>query len=133
MCYNKNVKDVNSMFGEQLKQLRIKNKISQEELGETLGVRKSSISNWETNKATPTFEMLSKIASYFGVSIDYLLDFNQHDLNNIQKLQIALKEAGMMVHDDLTIEELEYAMKQIDLLRETQNKMMENLSIKKKE
>lgn len=107
------------LFGDRLKELRISKNLSQEELGNILGVRKSSISNWETDKATPTYDILTKLAQYFNVTTDYLLGFNQDDLDKIEKLKVTLKEAGLMVGDDLTIEEIEKALKIVEMLKDT--------------
>ena len=101
------------LFGDRLKELRISKSLSQEELSEILEVRKSSISNWETGKATPTFDMLVKIAHY-------LLNFTQDDADNIEKLKTALKEAGMWDYniDDMSIEDFEKAMQIVAMLKE---------------
>nr|DAX05604.1 MAG TPA: Repressor protein CI [Bacteriophage sp.] len=107
------------LFGDKLKELRISKNLSQEELSEILEVGKSSISNWETGKATPTFDMLTKIAQYFGVTIDYLLNFGQEDADNMKKLKVALKEAGMWDYDmdDMSKEDFEKAMKIVAMLK----------------
>lgn len=109
------------MFGDKLKELRISKNLSQDELGEILGVRKSSISNWETNKATPTYEILTKLAEYFNVTTDYLLGFNQDDLDKIAKLKSACQEAGLMAGQDFTLEEFEKAMMVVETLRDKKN------------
>ncbi len=108
------------LFGDRLKELRISKNLSQEELSNILNVRKSSISNWETGKATPTFDMLTKIAQYFGVTIDYLLNFTQNDVDNMERLKQALKQAGMWNYaiDDMSREDFEKAMKIIAMLKE---------------
>lgn len=125
LCIYKKLKRmVIHLFGDKLKELRISKNLSQEELGEIFEVRKSSISNWETGKATPTFDMLTKIAQYFGVTIDYLLNFNQEDADNMEKLKIALKEAGMWNYDmdDMSREDFEKAMKILAMLKKDTNK-----------
>ena len=38
--------------------------------------------NWEYGRTEPDFEMLSKIASVFGVSTDYLLEGKKSSSNN---------------------------------------------------
>lgn len=60
-------------IGERIKYLRISKGINQEELGKKLGLVKSTISMYENNKSTPDADMLTRLADYFGVSIDYLL------------------------------------------------------------
>lgn len=62
------------MFANRLRLLRQSKGLNQTQLGEKLGVKKQSISNWENNNIMPSVEMLVKIADYFAVSTDYLLD-----------------------------------------------------------
>jgi transcriptional regulator with XRE-family HTH domain len=61
------------MIGERLKALRKRKKITQEELADILGVRKSSVSLYETNKADPSDPIKIIIAKYFKISLDYLI------------------------------------------------------------
>ena len=57
------------MIGQSLKELRFKNKLSQEKLGEILGVTKGFISLVETNKNQLTSEKLHLIKERFGVDL----------------------------------------------------------------
>ena len=59
-------------FGERLKELRKEKGLGQIGLAKQLGVGKSIISLWETGSCEPTLSNLIKIATFFGVSIDYL-------------------------------------------------------------
>ena len=61
------------MFGERLILLRKEKGITQSELGEQLGVVKSTISVYEAEHSEPNIETLIKMADYFGVTTDYLL------------------------------------------------------------
>ncbi len=63
----------NNIFGQRIRELRIDKGLSQVELAAELGFRKQKISDWENGKLEANFDMLVKIADYFGVSIDYLL------------------------------------------------------------
>ena len=62
------------MFANQLGFLRRSQQLTQEQLADKLGVTKQSVSNWENGNIMPSVEMLEKIADYFNVSIDYLLE-----------------------------------------------------------
>ena len=55
-----------------IKELATQRKISVAELERTLGFGNGSISKW--NKQSPSTEKLKKVADYFDVSTDYLLD-----------------------------------------------------------
>ena len=57
-----------------LKTLRNNRKITMKNLGEVIGVGESTISLYESGKRQPDYETLKKIAVFFDVSIDYLLE-----------------------------------------------------------
>lgn len=59
--------------GERLRELRKSRGLTQEELGEVLGVTKASICCYEKGTRTPTLENLMDLVVYFGVSADYLI------------------------------------------------------------
>ena len=61
------------MVGERLRLLRKKRKVSQEALADAIGVRKSTVSQYETNINDPSDPVKIGIAKYFNVSIDYLM------------------------------------------------------------
>lgn len=66
-------------IGSNIKTLRQKSKITQEQLADILGVTYQAISKWETNTNTPDISLLPRIAAYFGVSIDALFSDNISD------------------------------------------------------
>ena len=61
------------MLSQRLKQLRADKNINQMELARDLGVNQGTVGKWETGSRKPDSEMLSRLADYFSVSIDYLL------------------------------------------------------------
>lgn len=74
-------------FGERLKMLRQEKEVTQAEIGELLGVSPRMVSFYEDNTHIPRdAESLVKLAKYFDVSLDYLLDAsNIKDYNNLLK------------------------------------------------
>ncbi len=60
-------------FGDNLKKLRKGRGMTQRELGSKIGLSKAVISKYETGLGYPSFDVLIRIARYFGVSTDYLL------------------------------------------------------------
>ena len=65
------------MFNNILKQLRSDKNLTQEGLAEKLNVTKGAVAMWETGKREPDTKMLIRIASFFDISIDYLLGYNK--------------------------------------------------------
>jgi len=60
-------------FNVRLKQLRQKNKLTQGELADTLGLKPTAISNYESERNEPSFDKLISLSKFFDVSCDYLL------------------------------------------------------------
>ncbi len=60
-------------IGQKIAQLRMASNISQEQLSETLGVTRQSVSKWETDQALPQIDKVLQLAELFGVSTDELL------------------------------------------------------------
>lgn len=56
-----------------IRELREARGIDQKVLAMDLGVSQPTISAWETGSKVPSSKSASKLADYFGVSIDYLL------------------------------------------------------------
>ena len=60
-------------IGQRIAELRRQNNLSQEALGEALGVTRQSISKWESDGALPEIEKLVAMSRLFGVSVGALL------------------------------------------------------------
>lgn len=60
------------MFATKIKELRKEKKLTQNRLAELMFVDQTTVSCWETGKATPDTEKLSQLSDLFGVSIDEL-------------------------------------------------------------
>lgn len=77
------------ILGEQFKKLRIEKGLTQQELADDFNkiyghtFSKSSISQYENGKRTPETRALKDFASYFDVSIDYLLGISENRNNTI--------------------------------------------------
>lgn len=71
------------MLGKVIRELRTEFEISQIQLAKALGVSKQSVSNWENENILPSIEMLARIAKYFGVTCDYLLEMDERSLIDV--------------------------------------------------
>lgn len=60
-------------FKVRIRQLREDKELTQEELAKVLGISRATLASWEIGRREPDFETASKIADFFGVSVDYLL------------------------------------------------------------
>lgn len=81
-------------FAEKLKQLRMASRLSQTKLADEINVSRSCLANYESGKRFPSADILDIIATYFKVSVDYLLTPNgsifyekdyKYDITNLLK------------------------------------------------
>lgn len=80
------------MISDKIRNLRKNFNINQVELANKLGVTKQCVSNWENDNILPSIDMLVKIAKYFNVTTDYLLELstnNTIDVSGLTDIQIA--------------------------------------------
>ncbi len=86
------------VFGKRLKEIRKKAHITQQQLGEMVGVTKVSICCYENGTRTPTLETLIDLADSLNVHLNYLLGIdalaideeNKNNTLNIAKDEIEL-------------------------------------------
>ena len=64
----------NNIFGNRLRELRLEKGLSQQKLGEILGFCNQSISFWESGSREPDLDTLVKIAHFFEVKFEELLE-----------------------------------------------------------
>ena len=67
------VRDVlSNTIGNNIRTIRKKNRLSQEELARQLNIRRQTISSYERGKSIPDIYTLIKIAKIFQISLDEL-------------------------------------------------------------
>lgn len=59
-----------------IRELRKKNKLSQEELADAVGTTRQTITSIEVGKYTASLPLAYKIARYFGLTIEEVFDFS---------------------------------------------------------
>jgi len=68
-------------FGKKIKKLRKEKRLSKKKLGNELNVSKQTVSKWESNKSIPDIETQEKIAEFFYVKTDYLINEKDEELS----------------------------------------------------
>ena len=76
-------------LGQNILELRKKNGLSQEQLGEKVNVTRQTISNWELEETAPNPEQLKLLSKVLNVSVDELID---NDLQNVVLSKIKVTE-----------------------------------------
>lgn len=62
------------MLGRNLKALRKKNNLTQEDLANSLAVSRQAVCMWERGERVPKVSVLTKIAKTFEVSLDSMIN-----------------------------------------------------------
>jgi transcriptional regulator with XRE-family HTH domain len=65
---------MNNKIGKRIREARLANGFSQEDLGDALSVTRSAISLWEKGRSMPEDQNLQALADVLKVSKDYLLE-----------------------------------------------------------
>lgn len=76
------------MFGDKLKQARLQMNYKQSELANKLGVKNTTISNWEIGISNPDISIISEVCKVLHISADYLFEENSDkDLLSFTELE----------------------------------------------
>lgn len=96
-------------FGQNLKMLRIEKGFTQKELADdmekkmAITVSTAGISQYENDKRIPEIDVLSKLATYFNVSIDFLLgktSYRGSDIQLTEQIKQILLNQGIIQSED---------------------------------
>lgn len=83
-------------LGERLRELRKKQGLTQVQVAERLGISKAVVSSYEAASRYPSYDVLIKLATLYGVTTDYLLGLDHRrviDVSFLTAAQFAAIEA----------------------------------------
>ena len=69
-------------ISKRIKELRLEKNLKQKDVAKHLNIATNTLSQFENNKGRPSLEVLSAMADFFEVSIDYLIG-REDDFGNI--------------------------------------------------
>ena len=85
-------------FGQRLRKLRKERHLLQEQLGQVIAVGGESISGYELGSSLPPSDKLLKLAKFFGVSMNYLLEGDVHDVASAEIEDVELLNLFLQLH-----------------------------------
>ena len=85
-------------FNEKLIELRKAKGLSQDELGQRIGVSRQTISKWELAQSYPDFQRLVLLSDYFGLSLDALV--KDIDVQDVRRKNLSEQQIGA-IYDDI--------------------------------
>lgn len=82
--------------GERLRALRESINCSQMKFAELFGIGQSSVVRYEKGEASPSLELLVKVADHFDVSLDYIMGRTEHPQGKLYELKTKVGYAPEM-------------------------------------
>ena len=98
-----------STFSDRLRELRVRERLSQDGLGEKLGVSQQTVQRWEAGRTKPNDDQIRLIAERFRVTTDYLLGLV--DVPNIYRHPVSLPDG----REGVLLDMVEASPSQIEL------------------
>ncbi|BAQ11489.1 transcriptional regulator, xre family [Bacillus sp. OxB-1] len=117
-------------FSKRLIDLRKKKKLLQTDVAEKIGVARATYGAYEQGNRQPDFDTLEKIASFFGVSTDYLL--GRSDIQNPEPVFVAGREINLSEEEIILFNELKkHPIMLHDLVSDPERKVKELIKLYK--
>ena len=93
-------------IGTKIRELRRRDKRTQEALADALGVTSQAVSRWESGGSYPDMELIPSIAHYFDISIDELFGYDNERTKAIDTLVSMINEMNFKNNGvDINIDE----------------------------
>lgn len=87
-------------LGDHIQQARKKAQLSQEKLGDMVGVTRQTISNWELNITTPDANQLLALSKVLQVSMDALME---NDIQHLIEQKVNVVETQVSKNNTLLL------------------------------
>ncbi len=91
---------MSKVFGERLRALRKRKGMTQLELSAWAGVSQAAENKWEHGVAEPSLEVMKRLATFFGVSMDTLCGYAPEDSADAQEPMAVMTRAFRRLTDD---------------------------------
>ncbi|WP_200416315.1 helix-turn-helix domain-containing protein [Virgibacillus salexigens] len=115
-------KDLAVYVGNKIREFRKKKKLTQKELGDIIGVKHNTISNYETGTISPEQDALFLLSRALDISIDDLFPHSDED-NDLEK--------ALSLSDDMDLNDMDFLNKLIkqtkSLKGEERKKFIDNI------
>lgn len=113
--------------------LRKSNNLTQAKLAENLCISRATYAYFESGKRLPDLETLNKIAKYYNVSLDSLVN-DKHDFfseSNSEKFEQYKKLINIIEVNNLSIDDIDFLKKFKNLSKDKQDLILKNIDLLK--
>lgn len=102
-----------------LRELQRAEKLTQQELADIAEVSKRTIQNWEDGTSNIKPEKAKKLADHFGVSVGYLLGYDDNDFKNETDIKVSVLDETLkklhIIKDNMILRESDEGPNLLDL------------------
>lgn len=116
-------------LGKKLRQLRLERRLSQQEVANFVGIHFATLARYESGERLPDVNMLKKLADFFGVTMDDLMDDEIWDItaNPEDILPDSIKAWLRMTGNEFSPEEQEMLVEDLtDYFRMKRERIIKN-------
>ena len=106
-------------FPERLKALRLEANLTQKDMADKFNISQQAYAKWELESANPTKNVITILASFFNVSVDYLVgNTDQKISDNLGEVEMLFRSTSLDMTDE---EKLIFKKELIEFMRERKN------------
>ncbi|MDN4609165.1 helix-turn-helix domain-containing protein [Sporosarcina highlanderae] len=119
-------KELQKYVGKKIREYRVKNKLTQEQVGEKIGVKNNMVSAYERGASSPHSDTFFALAALFGVRVDDFfppVEYNEPHLH----LEKTLERESMNVEEMRFLQKL--IEKTLSLEGEEREKFLESIKL----
>lgn len=109
-----------------LKKLRIRMGVSQQQIANIIGTSQQSINKYENRSIEPDIQTLAKLADFFGTTIDYLVGHSPSPKQTVEEEVEFTKEEISLLYDYRSLSKEEKASIRLILKNYLRNKNASN-------
>lgn len=105
-------------FPERLKALRLEANLTQKDMAEKFDISQQAYAKWELESANPTKNVITKLASIFNVTVDYLVGNTNHrtvEEDELSEVEMLFRATSLDMTDE---EKVIFKQELLDFMRE---------------
>lgn len=107
-------------FPERLKALRLEANLTQKDMAEKFDISQQAYAKWEMKSANPTKNVITKLASIFNVTVDYLVgnsDYRTKEEEELSEVELLFRATSLDMTDE---EKAVFKQELLDFMKERQ-------------
>lgn len=96
---------MNTLLSQRLKQLRLQSKETQQDVAETINIKRTTYSAYENGRILPPYDKLKAMAQHYAVNVNYLMGQTNFPNKENEKREIDILDIGKtakFILDELT-------------------------------